>query len=77
MVAIKKSEFNEIIVNVISDKIEEKVRSSNLKYEIEFMDFSRDCKYILFKDSFEELGMISLENYNRINTIFVEMDVQW
>lgn len=41
------------------------------------MDFSRDCKYILFKDSFEELGMISLENYNRINTIFVEMDVQW
>lgn len=41
------------------------------------MDFSRDCKYLLFKDSFEELGMVNLQNFKRINTIFVEMGIEW
>lgn len=49
----------------------------NLKYQIQFMDFSRDCKYLLFKDSFQELGMVNLENFKRINTIFVEMGIEW
>ena len=48
-----------------------------MKYEIEFLDFSRDCKYLLFKDSFEELGMVNLTTFKRINTIFVEMGVEW
>ena len=49
----------------------------NLKYRIEYMDFSIDHKYLLFKDNFEELGMINLESFKRINTIFVEMNIEW
>lgn len=76
-VGIRKSEFNEIIIHEIGKSIVEKFVVVNLKYEIEFLDFSRDSRYLLFKDSFEELGMVNLQTYKRINTIFVEMGVEW
>ena len=41
------------------------------------MDFSVDNKYLLFKDNFEEIGMLSLIDYKRFNTIFVEMGIEW
>lgn len=50
----------------------------NLKHEIDYMDFSVEDKFLLFKDRYEEIGMISLEKeYKRINTIFVEMGIEW
>jgi hypothetical protein len=51
--------------------------SPSLKYEIEFLDFSTDEKYLLYKDKFEEIGMIYLVTLKRINTIFVEMKIEW
>lgn len=53
---------------------------SNLKHEIDYIDFSLDDKYFLFKDKYEEIGMINLDSekdYRRINTIFVEMAIEW
>ena len=47
---------------------------SNLKHEIDYLDFSLDNKYFLFKDKYEEIAMINLDSekdYRRINTIFV------
>ena len=45
---------------------------------MDYLDFSVDDKYLLFKDRYEEIGMISLEkDYRRINTIFVEMGIEW
>ena len=32
----------------------------NLKHEIDYLDFSTDDKYLLFKDRYEEIGMITL-----------------
>lgn len=52
-------------------------RLNNLKHEIEYLDFSVDCKFVLFKDRHEEISMIQLEDYKRINTIFVEMNIEW
>ncbi len=48
-----------------------------MKYEIEFLDFSTDEKYLLYKDKFEEIGMVYLVTLKRINTIFVEMKIEW
>ena len=43
---------------------------------MDYLDFSVDDRYLLFKDRYEEIGMISLEkDYRRINTIFVEMGI--
>lgn len=39
------------------------------------MDFSIDNKFLLFKDNFEEIGMVNLIDYKRFNTIFVEMGI--
>ena len=51
---------------------------NNLKHELDYLDFSSDEKYLLFKDKYEEIGMINLEkDYRRINTIFVEMNIEW
>ena len=51
---------------------------SNLKHEIDYIDFSVDSKYMLFKDKYEDIGMINLEkDFKRINTIFVEMGIEW
>lgn len=52
----------------------------NLKHEIDYIDFSLDDKYFLFKDRYEEIAMINLDtdrDYKRINTIFLEMGLEW
>jgi hypothetical protein len=45
---------------------------------VDYLDFSTDDKYLLFKDRYEEIGMVSLDkDYRKINTIFVEMGIEW
>jgi hypothetical protein len=47
---------------------------NNLKHEIDYLDFSTDDQFLLFKDRYEEIGMLALtpdKDYKRINTIFV------
>ena len=53
---------------------------NNLKHEIDYLDFSKDDQFLLFKDRYEEIGMLALtpdKDYKRINTIFVEMNIEW
>ena len=49
----------------------------NLSTSIEFLDFSTDNFYLLYKDSFEEVVIIDLSNLKKINTVFVEFDIEW
>ena len=49
----------------------------NLATSIEFLDFSTDNFYLLYKDHFEEVVIIDLTNLKKINTIYVEFDIEW
>lgn len=44
---------------------------------IEYIDFSTDDNYIMLKDNFEEILIVDIKNSRRINTIFIEHDVNW
>ena len=41
------------------------------------MDFTLDNSYLLYKDNFEEVSIIDLTNHKKINTIYIEHDVEW
>lgn len=49
----------------------------NLSTSIEFLDFSTDNFYLLYKDSYDEVVIIELTNLKKINTVFVEFDIEW
>eukprot|EP01016_Furgasonia_blochmanni_P022356 TRINITY_DN24386_c0_g1_i1.p1 TRINITY_DN24386_c0_g1~~TRINITY_DN24386_c0_g1_i1.p1 ORF type:complete len:291 (+),score=52.47 TRINITY_DN24386_c0_g1_i1:64-936(+) len=49
----------------------------NLTSSVEFLDFSTDNFYLLYKDYFAEITIIDLSTMNRINTLFVEFDIEW
>lgn len=53
------------------------VRSHPLSSEVEFLDFSVDSRYLLFKDRSEDLGIVECKELKRINTIFIEYDIEW
>ena len=41
------------------------------------MDISLDDNYLLLKDKFEDIGIIQIGQFRRMNTIFIEFSVQW
>ncbi|EGR29518.1 PH domain protein [Ichthyophthirius multifiliis] len=49
----------------------------NLSTSVEFVDFTIDNSYLLYKDNFEEVSIIDLTNHKKINTIYIEHDVEW
>ncbi len=49
----------------------------NLSTSVEFVDFTVDNSYLLYKDNFEEVSIIDLTNHKKINTIYIEHDVEW
>jgi len=44
---------------------------------IEYLDFTSNDFYLMYKDNFEEISIIDMCHQKKINTIFVEHDVDW
>lgn len=49
----------------------------NLNTSVEFLDFSTDNFYLLYKDISDEIAIIDLSLQKRINTLYVEFDLEW
>mmetsp|Transcript_19117 Transcript_19117/g.2603 ORF Transcript_19117/g.2603 Transcript_19117/m.2603 type:complete len:128 (+) Transcript_19117:219-602(+) len=49
----------------------------NLPTSIEYLDFTMDNYYLIYKDNFEEVSIIDLKNLKKINTLYVEHDAKW
>ena len=60
---------------LFSDKMEDKVVS--LATALEFIDFSTDNFYLVYKDNFEEVVIIDISNINRVNISNMEFDIEW
>lgn len=50
---------------------------SNLASPVEYIDFTVDDNFLLYKDTLEEVSIIDLSNQKKINTIFIEHDIEW
>ncbi|KAL4455920.1 hypothetical protein ABPG73_008674 [Tetrahymena malaccensis] len=50
---------------------------SNLASPVEYIDFTEDDNFLLYKDTLEEVSIIDLSNQKKINTIFIEHDIEW
>lgn len=48
----------------------------NLSSKVEFLDFSTDNFYLMYKSP-DEFVIIDLSNLEKINTVFVEFDIEW
>lgn len=48
----------------------------NLSSNVEFLDFSTDDHYLVYKSP-DEITIVDLSNLEKINTAFVEMDLEW
>lgn len=44
---------------------------------MEYLDFSTDNFYLLYKDTSDEMAIIDLALQKRINTLHVEFEVEW
>lgn len=49
----------------------------NLTTSIEYIDFTKDNLYMMYKDNFEEVAIIDIVHLKKTNTIFIENDVEW
>lgn len=49
----------------------------NLNTSVEYLDFSTDNFYLLYKDMSDEIAIIDLSLQKRINTLHVEFDLEW
>ena len=48
----------------------------NLSSNVEFLDFSTDNHYLVYKSP-DEITIVDLSNLEKVNTAFVEMDLEW
>ena len=49
----------------------------NLSTSLEFIDFSTDNFYLIYKDNFEEIAIIDISNEKKVNTNYMEFDIEW
>lgn len=49
----------------------------NLSTSLEFIDFSTDNFYLLYKDNYEEVAIIDLASLKRITEIYMEFNIEW
>lgn len=76
-VATADSDKNELCIFDVDSEGFKLVRTHPLSSEVEFLDFSVDDRYLLFKDRSEDLGIVECKELRRINTIFIEYDIEW
>jgi hypothetical protein len=49
----------------------------NLSTAIEFIDFSTDNYFLVYKDNFEEVANVDLSNLSKRNLADMEFDIDW
>jgi len=60
---------------LLTNRLDDKVVS--LVTALEFIDFSTDNFYLVYKDNFEEVVIIDISNINRVNISNMEFDIEW
>jgi hypothetical protein len=78
-IALAPSKEQNAKIEIFDTNIEENILKNicsidNLSASIEFLDFSKDDQYLLFKDSFEEVSCIDLANQTKGKPISIYIE---